>query len=86
MTKLIWFSMASCGFCQLFKAHLKETGAEHTEYSIDTEEGSRLAEKWDVNSFPTLFFVKDGIILDVQVGFDTKGGNILQTLKEMDSR
>lgn len=86
MVKLIWFSMASCTFCNLFKAHLKETGAEHTEYSVDTPEGREKAEQYNVNSFPTLFFVKDDIIVDVQVGFDAKGRNIIDTMKELEAR
>lgn len=69
MVELVMFSMPTCPHCVKLKAHLKEEDIKYKLISIDSKAGEAKANEYGVTNFPTLFFVKDGIIVDAQVGF-----------------
>ena len=83
--KLVAFTMDRCPHCVQLKNHLKEIDLDYTHYSVDNPKGQKMIEKWGVTNFPTLFFVKDNVILDAQVGFDT-GTDMRKVLKEYDEK
>lgn len=81
MVELVAFTMDRCPHCVQLKNHLKKIDLDYTHYSVDTPEGREKIEKWGVTNFPTLFFVKDGVILDAQVGFNPEEQNMREVLE-----
>lgn len=85
MVKLVAFTMDNCPHCVKLKNHLKEIDLEYTHYSVNTPEGKEKIQTWGVTNFPTLFFVKDGTILDAQVGFAPES-DMREVLAEYENR
>jgi thiol-disulfide isomerase/thioredoxin len=72
MIKLISFTMPGCSFCQKQKPVLdevvKELDIEVERINTENEKARHHAEKYNVKSFPTLFIIKNEIIVDVIIG------------------
>lgn len=85
MVELKIFTMRGCGYCTQLKEHLEEKQVQYTDLCVDCGDdwyAEQLAQKFGVNSFPTLFFVKDNKILNAQVGFAIESQNIAALLEE----
>lgn len=83
MLKLVVFTMDRCPHCVQLKNHLKEVELEYTGLSIDTPEGEKKAKEWGVTNFPTLFFLnEDNVIVNAQVGFNTKSQDMREVIAE----
>ena len=68
--KLVAFTMDGCPHCVQLKNHLKEIDLDYTHYSVDNPKDQEMIEKWGIVSYPTMFVLKDNIIVDVKVGFN----------------
>jgi thioredoxin 1 len=73
---LIDFSAEWCPPCRALSPVLDEIAAENSERfkitKVDVEESPDLATSFKVRSLPTLLFVKDGKLLDQQIGLISK--------------
>jgi thioredoxin 1 len=73
---LIDFSAEWCPPCRALSPVLDEIAAENPERfkitKVDVEESPALATSFKVRSLPTLLFVKDGKLLDQQIGAISK--------------
>ncbi len=72
-TFLLDFFATWCGPCKML-GHVMETidernADEYTFVKVDIDQESELAEAYGVESVPTLFFIKDGEIVEKMVGF-----------------
>lgn len=87
MVELKVFTMNGCSFCAGLKEHLKEEAVEYKEYLIggSDREADSLSSKFGLTSFPTLFFIKDNKILDIQVGFDSRNQSMREVLDRYES-
>jgi len=64
------FTSEHCPPCKVMKEWLKLKGIEFEEINIDTEEGMREAEKYEIQAVPTL--VKDDKIILVGLPISDK--------------
>lgn len=80
MTKLVWFGMPTCPHCQKLRKYLDKEKIDYTLYCTEDKEGEAKAQEWGITNFPTLFFVKDDVIVDAMVGFNTETQNIREIL------
>lgn len=64
------FTMNGCAHCTALKEKLVEESIEFDEYNIDSSEGRRLVEKFNLRAYPTVLIVKDNKIVHAQEGFN----------------
>lgn len=65
------FSTQWCGPCKLINPMIDEIAKQYETVSfnnIDADENKELAEQYGIRAVPTLFFIKDGQIVDKSVG------------------
>jgi thioredoxin len=66
---LVDFGASWCGPCKMIKPFLEQMKTEHPGkikvVEIDAEARADLAEHYQVRSYPTLFMMQDGKIVDV---------------------
>lgn len=69
-----------CGPCKKIAPIVEELAAEYEGKAIigkvDVEEQDELAAKFGIRNIPTVIFIKDGNVVDKQVGATTK--NVLE--------
>ena len=86
MVDLKVFTMDGCSHCVQLKNHLKELDIAHKVYSVNEPKDKPLVEKFGVTNFPTIFFVEDNKIIDVQVGFNPQAQNMREVLESYEAR
>lgn len=73
---LIDFSAVWCGPCKMVAPVLEEISEEMSGdldfYNVDVDENPDLAQQFNVVSIPALALVKNGKLVDMQVGFRPK--------------
>lgn len=73
---LVDFWAAWCGPCKMIKPHVDALAEEYAGrvkvVSVDVDNERDIAEKYGIMSIPTLFFFKDGKVVDQQVGAVSK--------------
>ena len=74
---LVDFYADWCGPCQML-ASILESIDFMTVLKIDTDKFPELAKKFGVMSIPTLFFYKDGLMMQREIGYRT-----LEEIKEI---
>jgi len=74
--EILAFKSVTCGPCKMITPILdqisEELDIEITTIMVDTTEGRNEAAMYGVSGVPTLFFLKDGNILDKLVGYRSK--------------
>ncbi|MDD2958661.1 MAG: thioredoxin [Lachnospiraceae bacterium] len=77
---LVDFSAVWCGPCRMVAPVLEEVSEEMNDsvafFNIDVDENPNLAQKYGITSIPALVLMKEGKVLDLQVGFLPKAGII----------
>jgi len=75
--KLAVFTLPTCAPCKSLKPVMhelvQELDIDVDRVDITTPEGKAHAEKYNINSYPTMFVIKDDTIIDVLKGFKTDG-------------
>ena len=65
-----------CGPCNMVAPILAEVAKEYTGKAlvakVDTDQNPQWATKYSVRGIPTMLFVKDGTVMDQQVGVVSK--------------
>lgn len=86
---LIDFWAAWCGPCRVIGPSIEELAEEYDGKAIvgkiDVDNEPDLAMKFNVRSIPTLLFIKDGEVVERQVGVTSKtqlAGKLEELLKE----
>ena len=73
---VIEFHSPTCAHCKRTEAGIRELDAENAELATfafcDISKQPQLAEQYDIQSLPTLLFVKDGSIKNKLIGFTHK--------------
>ena len=73
---LVDFWAVWCGPCKMIKPHVDALAEEYAGrvkvVSVDVDNEREIAEKYGIMSIPTLFFFKDGKVVDQQVGAVSK--------------
>ncbi len=73
---LVDFWAVWCGPCKMIKPHVEALADEYAGrvkvVSVDVDNEHEIAEKYGIMSIPTLFFFKDGKVVDQQVGAVSK--------------
>lgn len=69
MREIVVISMEGCSYCDALKSYLMDNNISYTELNDSTEEGRKKIQKYEIQSFPTTFVLKDRIIKDVIQGF-----------------
>ena len=74
---LVDFFATWCGPCKMLEPILEQLDGEIDIIEVDVDRHPELAREFKVMSIPALFFIKDGMILNQKIGFQT-----LESLKE----
>ena len=78
MKKIVMFRMENCEPCKQLYPVLKSLAKEYNilfqDVNTDTKKGADHAEKYSINSFPTVFIVEDDIIKDIVLGYSANLG------------
>lgn len=73
---LVDFYADWCGPCKMMAPAIDELAAEYEgKWKIgkcNVDEAPKIAEKYGIQSIPTLYFYKDGEIVDQAIGFQAK--------------
>lgn len=56
-TRLLKFYATWCGPCKILEKRLKEMKIPYVNIDVETDEGAKMAEKYKVQSVPTLIVV-----------------------------
>ncbi|RZS06818.1 hypothetical protein BHM03_00037541 [Ensete ventricosum] len=70
---ILYFTATWCGPCRFMAPIYKAFAEKHHNIvflKVDIDELGNEAHRWNVNSVPTFFFVKDGKEIDKVVGAD----------------
>ncbi|XP_074557288.1 TPR repeat-containing thioredoxin TDX isoform X1 [Curcuma longa] len=73
---ILYFTATWCGPCRFMAPVFKTLAESHRDVvflKVDIDELSDDAHRWNVNSVPTFFFVKDGKEVDKVMGADKSG-------------
>lgn len=69
------FSATWCGPCKMLAPILEGLSEEMTEvsfYNVDVDEEDALSEQYGITNIPAVLVMKDGVKLDILVGFKPK--------------
>ena len=81
---LVDFSAKWCGPCKMLEPILEEVSEElkdiTTFFNIDVDENPALAQKFGITSIPALILLKNGEMVDMEIGFQPKE-NIINFIK-----
>ena len=70
---LVDFNATWCGPCQMLHPVLEEMSEELAGkvdiYSVDVDQNGRLAEEFSIMNIPAVAVLKDGVKVDMTVGF-----------------
>ena len=83
MVELLVFKSPTCGPCKMITPYLNEMEAEGYKIRTvmtDTEEGMNEASMYGVMGVPTIFYLKNGDVVEKSVGFRTKA-DLLKTIE-----
>lgn len=72
---LLDFFATWCGPCKMLGVVLEKMAAASDDYKIvkvDIDKNEHLAAEWKVFSVPSLFFIKDGKVVDSMVGLQSQ--------------
>ena len=72
---LVDFWASWCGYCRMLAPLIEQVSEEVTDAKfckLDTDNDPDLADKYDVNSLPTLLVFKNGELVDRSIGFVQK--------------
>ena len=73
---VIDFGAAWCGPCKVIEPLIEELASEYEGRAVmgkcDIEESNDIAMKYSVRNIPTVIFMKDGQVVEKQVGATTK--------------
>ncbi|MBO4390716.1 MAG: thioredoxin [Lachnospiraceae bacterium] len=72
---LVDFWASWCGYCRMLAPLVEQVSEEVTDAKfckLDTDNDPDLADKYDVNSLPTLLVFKNGELVDRSIGFVQK--------------
>ena len=57
--KLLKVYSKTCGPCKVLERHLKQSGIEYINIDVDSEEGEKISDKYEVTMVPTLLLLDD---------------------------
>lgn len=73
---IIDFWAVWCGPCRMMKAEFEkaaqELGKEINFAKVNIDENYNLAERFEIRAVPSVFFLKDGEVVNASVGYLTK--------------
>ena len=79
---LVDFYATWCGPCKMLSPVLDELKDEIDIVKIDVDQEPEIASEYGIMSIPTLLYVKDGKVVESNLGFDTKE-NILERINKL---
>ena len=59
MSEVIVLSSDTCSFCEVMKKRLEEMGVKYREVKIESGEGKRLVEEYDIRALPATIIRKE---------------------------
>lgn len=71
-TTVVDFSATWCGPCQMLAPVLEEVSENYGDikfYNIDVDENPGIAQEYGIMNIPAVFLLKDGQVVDRQIGF-----------------
>ena len=57
--KLLKVYSKTCGPCKVLERNLKQSGIEYINIDVDSEEGEKISDKYEVTMVPTLLLLGD---------------------------
>lgn len=57
--KLLKVYSKTCGPCKVLERNLKQSGIEYINIDVDSEEGEKISNKYEVTMVPTLLLLDD---------------------------
>ena len=57
--KLLKVYSKTCGPCKVLERNLKQSGIEYINIDVDSEEGEKISDKYEVTMVPTLLLLDD---------------------------
>lgn len=73
--KLIKLYSDTCGPCKVLENNLRKSKIKYDNVNIDSEEGEKLIEKYDIKAVPTLLLIEDnGTLISKHSGILTIEG------------
>lgn len=57
--KLLKVYSKTCGPCKVLERNLKQSGIEYINIDVDSEEGEKVSDKYEVTMVPTLLLLDD---------------------------
>ena len=57
--KLLKVYSKTCGPCKVLERNLKQSGIEYINTDVDSEEGEKISDKYEVTMVPTLLLLDD---------------------------
>lgn len=57
--KLLKIYSKTCGPCKVLERNLKQSGIEYINIDVDSEEGEKISDKYEVTMVPTLLLLDD---------------------------
>ena len=57
--KLLKVYSKTCGPCKVLERNLKQSGIEYININVDSEEGEKISDKYEVTMVPTLLLLDD---------------------------
>ncbi|PKA62727.1 TPR repeat-containing thioredoxin TDX [Apostasia shenzhenica] len=73
---ILYFTATWCGPCRFMAPIYKNLAEKHPKVvflKVDIDEAGEVAHRWNVNSVPTFFFIREGKEIDKAVGADKNG-------------
>lgn len=75
-----------CGPCKVLSPRVKQLGEEYGEKVVvaemDVDSNPEIPAKYGIRNIPTLLFIKDGEVIDKQVGVTSKN-NLIKKLEKL---
>ena len=57
--KLLKVYSKTCGPCKVLERNLKQSGIEYINIDVDSEEGEKISDKYEVTMVPTVLLLDD---------------------------